>query len=39
LTAQTFDDLETFLREVLQEKLEERIEPSEANDTSQCHDC
>lgn len=43
----TFDDLETFfllqgrtfLREVFQEKLQERIEQTETNDASQCVDC
>jgi hypothetical protein len=43
----TLDDLETFfllqgrtfLREVFQEKLQERIEQTELNDSSQCGDC
>ena len=47
LFGQTFDDLEnffliqgrTFLREVLQEKLQERIEQTEVNDTPPCRDC
>ena len=43
----TLDDLErffllqgrTFLREVFQEKLQERIEQTERNDAPQCGDC
>ena len=44
---QALDDLETFfliqgrsfIREVFQERLQEHIEQSEANDTPPCHEC